>query len=240
MWLKGENPARSMRRRLKSRSGLGPAVLGALCAFGWLGVWVAGWAEEKPQVQSVVARLQQRYDATRDFVASFRQETELKSVNRRIEAEGKVYFKRPGKMLWRYAKPEGQVILADGKRLYFYQPDQKQVIEGPLSASLRSETPLSFLLGIGDLRRDFTVVLKDSDENEYVLGLAPKGELEGVNDLILGVEREHFDILWARIEDWAGNVITVRFSDMKRGVGLPDSLFRLEVPDGVDVVELGS
>ena len=50
-----------------------------------------------------------------DFVADFRQETEVKTLNRTLKASGKVSFKRPGKMLWRYEEPKGQFVLADGK-----------------------------------------------------------------------------------------------------------------------------
>jgi outer membrane lipoprotein-sorting protein len=31
----------------------------------------------------------------------------------------------------------------------------------------------------------------------------------------------------------------LRFSIMKKGVGLKDSLFRINIPQGVDIVELG-
>ena len=134
----------------------------------------------------------------------------------------------------------GQFVLADGKSLYYYQPEQGQVIKSPLKNAFRSETPLSFLLGIGNLKKDFKVSLKNLEQGNYVLQLGPKGELGGVGEIVLGIDSDTFNIVWTRIRDAAGNVTTIRFSNMRRGIGLKDSFFRPQVPAGVDVVELGS
>lgn len=197
-------------------------------------------AGEIKDEEYVIESLQKSYDSAVDFVADFRQETELKTLSRNLKAWGKLYFKRPGRMLWQYEEPKGQLVLADGKSLYYYQPEQGQVIKSPLKNAFRSDIPLSFLLGIGSLKRDFRVSLKGLEQGHYVLQLGPKGELGGVGEIVLGVDRDKFDILWARIRDAAGNVTRLRFSNTRKGVGLKDSLFRLQLPEGVDVVELGS
>lgn len=197
-------------------------------------------AEAAKDAELVIESLQKRYESTADFVADFRQETEIQALNRRVKARGKLYFKRPGKMLWNYNEPKGEWLLADGKNLYYYQPGQGQVIKSPLKNAFRSDIPLSFLLGIGDLRRDFKLTLKGLERGEYILLLAPKGEPGALGEIVLGVESQGFDILWARILDVVGNVNTVRFSNLRRGVGLKDSLFRLQVPAGADMVEFGS
>lgn len=196
-------------------------------------------AEAAKDVELVIESLQKRYESTADFVADFRQETEIQALNRRVKARGKLYFKRPGKMRWNYDEPKGEWLLADGKNLYYYQPGQGQVIKSPLKNAFRSDIPLSFLLGIGNLRRDFKLTLKGLERGEYILSLAPKGEPGALGEIVLGVESQGFDILWARILDVVGNVNTVRFSNLRRGVGLKDSLFRLQVPAGADMVELG-
>jgi outer membrane lipoprotein carrier protein len=214
-------------------------AVGLLVAFAnvLLGARYGGGATEE---ETIVERLQKSYDAVSDFVAEFRQETEIKTLSRILKARGKVYFKRPGKMLWRYEEPPKQWVLADGNSLYLYQPEQSQILKSPLKAAFRSDIPLSFLLGLGDLKRDFLVVLKGAEDGRYVLRLAPKGETGALSEIELGVDRKAFDVVWARIRDAVGNMTTIRFSNMKKGAGLKDSLFQPEIPDGVDVVELGS
>ncbi len=199
-----------------------------------------GAAGRIKEEDSVIEAVQKNYDSVVDFAADFRQETEVKTVNHSLKAWGKLYFKRPGRMFWRYEEPKGQLVLADGKNLYYYAPEQRQVLKSPLKNAFRSDIPLSFLLGIGNLKRDFKTTLKGVEEKRYILQLQPKGDSGGVGEILLGVERHSFDILWAQIRDAANNVTTIRISAMRKGVGLKDSFFRLQVPEGVDVIEVGS
>jgi outer membrane lipoprotein carrier protein len=199
----------------------------------------AGLAAETKNADAIVDSLQKNYDATVDFTADFRQETEVKTLNRSLKAWGKVSFKRPGKMLWRYEEPKGQFVLADGKSLYFYQPEQNQIIKSPLKNAFRSDVPLSFLLGIGNLKKDFKSTLKSGDEKQYTLRLEPKNESGGFSEILLGVGKPSFDILWVSVRDATGNLTTIHLSGMRKAVGLKDSLFTLQIPKGADVVELG-
>jgi outer membrane lipoprotein carrier protein len=188
---------------------------------------------------AVIDALQKSYDATSDFVADFQQETEVKSLNRSLKASGKVSFKRPGKMFWNYETPKGQFVLADGKHLFFFQPDQNQVIKSPLKNAFRGDIPLSFLLGLGNLKKDFSATLKATEDTHHVLRLNPKGEAGGYNEILVGVSKATSDILWVSVRDAANNLTTLRFSGMKKGVGLKDGQFVAKIPDGADIVELG-
>ncbi len=225
-----------MREESKRKTELGKLcgllIIFALCLD-------QSFAAEGKNADAIVDNLQKNYEATVDFVADFRQETEVKTLNRNLKASGQVSFKRPGKMFWRYEEPKGQFVLADGKYLYFYQPEQNQIIKSPLKNAFRSDIPLSFLLGIGNLKKDFNAVLKATEESQYILRLEPKGESGGFSEILLGVAKNSSDILWVSVRDATNNLTTIRLSGMRKGVGLKDSLFRLEVPKGVDVVELG-
>jgi outer membrane lipoprotein carrier protein len=142
-------------------------------------------------------------------------------------------------MLWRYEEPKGQFVVADGKYLYFYQPDQNQVIKSPLKNAFRGDIPLSFLLGLGNLKKDFNSTLQSTDRNLYVLRLEPRGEAGGFSQILLAVNKTSFDIVSVSVHDAANNVTSLRFSNMRKGVGLKDALFQVEIPSGADVVELG-
>ena len=212
-----------------------------LLAWGVVATPNNRWADtaESNTAEPVVDALQKSYDATVDFVADFRQETEVKSLGRSLKASGKVSFKRPGKMFWNYETPKGQFVVADGKHLYFYQPEQNQVIKSPLKNAFRGDIPLSFLLGLGNLKKDFNATLKGSDEGQNIVRLEPKGEAGGYNEILLGVSKSSSDNLWVSVRDAASNLTTLRFSGMRKGVGIKDSLFQVQIPNGADVVELG-
>jgi len=217
--------------------------LGFIVAIGFavlaLGGIRMGSAADSNPADAVIDALQKSYDATTDFVADFRQDTEVKTLNRTMKANGKLTFKRPGKMFWRYEEPKDQFVLTDGKHLYFYQPDQNQVVKTPLKNAFRGDIPLSFLLGLGNLKKDFNATLKSSDENQNVLRLEPKGEAGGFSEVLVGVSKSASDIVWVSVRDAAGNLTTLRFTNMRKGVGVNDSLFQVKIPNGADVVELG-
>jgi len=227
-----------MRKKLRKINKLAWAllVMAGLAAGGQVNF---GHAAESNSAEPVVDALQRTYDATIDFVADFRQETEVKTLGRSLKASGKLSFKRPGKMFWNYETPKGQFVIADGKHLYFYQPEQNQVIKSPLKNAFRGDIPLSFLLGLGNLKKDFNATLKASDESVNVLRLEPKGEAGGYNEILVGVSKATADIAWVSVRDAASNLTTLRFSSMRKGVGIKDSLFQVQIPNGADVVELG-
>ena len=225
----------TFRQRTKTR-------LAVSCGFSVIIAALTGnapvRAADSGGADAIVERLQRNYDATSDFTADFRQETEVKTLSKTLKTSGKLFFKRPGKMLWRYDTPKDQFVLADGQYLYFYQPEQNQVIKSPLKNAFRSDIPLSFLLGLGSLKKDFNASLKGTEENQHVLRLEPKGEAGGYSDILMGVSKASADILWVSVRDAAGNLTSIHFSDMRKGAGLKDSLFQLQIPNGADIVEL--
>jgi outer membrane lipoprotein carrier protein len=224
------------------KSRLNLILFSALALFAASSLFLAspGSAPAAESDDQIVDQLQKSYDSMADFTADFRQETEYKTLNKTLKAYGKISYKRPGKMLWKFDEPKNQWVLADGQSLYFYQPENKQVLKTPLKNAFRSDVPLTFLLGIGNLKRDFKVTSKGTEGNLYVLQLGPKDGSKGIDEVTLGVDKQNYQINWARIKDPGGNLTTVHFSNIKRGVGVNDSIFRLQVPQGADVVDVGT
>lgn len=184
----------------------------------------------------VVDKVQARYDATRDFTANVEQELVMASGGKTMKASGAVAFKKPGKMRWTLRDGVSQVIVADGTTLWFYEPDEQQVLKAPFQNAFRSSTPISFLTGVGKLRDDFTVTAEESAGGPLRLRLRPHGDSD-LGTLVLTVDPESYDITGAEVTDPIGNVTKLRFSDLRRNVGVADGAFQFEVPPGVDVVE---
>src|SRR5215468_339703 len=109
-------------------------------------------------VTEIVNKLQVRYDSTAGFRADFQQEVESATLGQKVESRGSVVFKKPGRMRWEFTEPK-QTLVSDGKFFWFYQPAENQVIKTPFQQAFSSNTPASFLLGVGQLAKDFTVSL---------------------------------------------------------------------------------
>ncbi len=191
----------------------------------------------EPSAQQVADQVQTRYDSTRDFTAAVRQELTIASAGKTSSASGTVAFKKPGKMRWDLKGSAPQVIVADGHTLWFYEPDEQQVLKAPFQAAFRSSTPISFLTGVGRLRDDFTVASMGRDGEVLRLELAPRKTDGDLGALRLGIDHATYDIVGAEITDPLGNHTRLFFTNLQRNVGLSDERFQFEVPAGVDVVE---
>ena len=71
--------------------------------------------------------LQQRYQTIKDFSADFSQ-TYRGGVLRTRTARRHGAVKKPGQMRWVYLKPEKKEFVSDGRKIYSYIPQDRQVI----------------------------------------------------------------------------------------------------------------
>jgi len=191
--------------------------------------------------QEVLSEIQNRYEKTNDFEANFIQEYIGKVMKQANKGEGKVYFKKKGMMRWDYTVPN-QKLISDGHTLWYYQPEEKQVLVSDVSKILKEKTPLAFLAGEGNLSRDFNLLnLNESvsqKEDNYVVELAPKEPLATLSKLILTVDKKTYIVLQADVVDELGNVTRTRFIDTKTNVGLSNSFFQFTIPPGTDVIKM--
>jgi outer membrane lipoprotein carrier protein len=191
--------------------------------------------------QEVLNEIQNRYEKTNDFEASFIQEYIGKMMGQPNRGEGKVYFKKRGMMRWDYTVPS-QKFLWDGHTLWYYQPEEKRVLVSDISKVLKEKTPLTFLAGEGNLSRDFNLLnLNESlsqKEDNYIIELAPKEPIATLSKLILTVDKKTYAVLQTDVLDGLGNVTRTRFIDIKTNVGLSNSFFHFTIPPGTEVIKM--
>jgi len=191
--------------------------------------------------ETVLSEIQNRYEKTNDFEANFVQEYVSKVMRQPNRGEGKVYFKKKGMMRWDYTVPN-QKLISDGHTLWYYQPEEKQVLVSDVSSVLKEKTPLSFLAGEGNLRRDFNILnLNESvseKEDNYILELTPKDPLATLTKLILTVDKKTYYAVQADVFDGLGNVTRTRFIDIKTNIGRSNSFFHFTIPPGTEVIKM--
>jgi len=124
------------------------------------------------------------------------------------------------------------------KKIYWYLVEDNEVQIMDFSTENPKKTPILFLMGKGNLLRDFTVIevelKKPIDKDSYQLKLVPKDE-EDFEYLLLEVERKRALIERMIIVDQLGNITDFIFSDIKENPKLPDSLFAFTIPKGAEV-----
>ena len=189
---------------------------------------------------TVLAEIQKRYEKSNDFEAQFVQEYVGKVMQRPQKGEGKVYFKKKGKIRWDYRTPN-QKLVSDGRTLWYYQPEENQVFVSEMSKILQEKTPLAFLAGEGNLSRDFSLInfneaLSPGEEN-YVVELAPREPSPMLSKLVLTVDKANYIVIQADVIDGLGNITRTRFLNIKTNVSLQDSFFQFTIPPGTEIIK---
>lgn len=195
-----------------------------------------GFAQE---VQTIIDNVQRQYETTDDIRANFRQLSLIKSANQTKESQGTVYFKKPGKMHWEYTKPEAQLLVSDGKTMWFYVVEDRQVIVQNAEEAYGSKTPITFLSGMGKLQNDFYIKLLPATEKAaaYKLELLPKQPQPDVAKLILTVDPVSSRIVHTGVYDPYGNITDVYLQDIQTNTAPAEELFRFKIPEGVEVIQ---
>jgi outer membrane lipoprotein carrier protein len=184
---------------------------------------------------ALARELQVRYQSIRDFSADFVQSYRAGVLKTQSRESGTVAIKKPGKMRWIYTKPERKELVSDGVKLYWYIPEDKQVIERDV-ANL-SSTPDLFLSGRGDIARDFTASYADTSVPGTVsLKLVPRKAEAEYQYLVVALDPATLQIRALTTRDHQGGESTLTFSNLRENRGLSDKDFVFRPPSGVPIV----
>jgi chaperone LolA len=209
----------------------GALALGALLA-------AAGTARgESPG--ALLRCVQGRYGALRDLSAAFVQESRVASLGRPRSRVGRMFFLPPGRMRWEYDPPDAQLIVADGRQLWFYRPERRQAVVQPMDAALNRQTPFLFLLGKGDFSSEFSWEERDAPagpDGAVVVTLRPRVEAADLSRLVLEIVPRECRLSATVVEDAFGNVTRLVFSGERADAGLDAGLFRFAPPPGTELV----
>lgn len=142
----------------------------------------------------------------RDYSADFFQESKIASLDRLQRASGTVEvafdYSRGSraqtvpevKFHWQYEQPTTQEIVSDGETLWVYLPENNQVIQSNVKMvnEARQNDPMTFLTGLGNLSRDFTIGWASPNydiDGNHVLELTPRRISSLINKLLIVVDR---------------------------------------------------
>ena len=195
---------------------------------------VSGGAPVSKDLKQVLDRLQRHYHDTNSFTAKFNEEIAAVGAPKKNRT-GTVSFRKPGRMRWEFDDPEKQTIVSDGETLYSYDPDLNQVVETPLKQALKSSSATSFLLGIGNINRDFKAAFAHPATPTGLVDLILDAKTGGYK-IEVGLDPKSYNLMTLTLTDQLGDVTRIDFSDIHDNVELSDSIFTFKTPTGADVV----
>ncbi len=183
--------------------------------------------------QSLLAAFDARSRTIKDFTAKFTQTYRSGALGRAIVESGTVKVKRPTRLLFEYLKPDRKLFVADGDNYYFYVPRDKQVMVQNQRGDKRATARI---LAEGRLLDHFNCVGEEKDALGRKLILVPKDEKDANVTRIAVVLDAQLRLLALEIQDAEGSTSRMVFDGFRENVGLKDSEFRFDVPQGVEVI----
>ncbi len=248
------------------RSFMSIAALVFLATFAAAVCWAAELDEVVAALQAPFQAGTTDSRRIRDYTADFSQQSKITSLNRVQQAHGKIVVQfgevQPEavpniRFRWEYLQPTIQEIVSDGDRIWVYLPENNQVIvtDTDQAAGTGENNPMVFLTGLGNLARDFRIgwgePARDPD-GDYVLALQPRQVSALLARLLIVVNHAVVDTLGqdaagradegvfpiksVTVVDANGNTSLISFHNVRINLNPDGSLFRFEIPAGVDVV----
>jgi outer membrane lipoprotein carrier protein len=190
---------------------------------------------------AVVAALQQRYESARDLRADIVQTTRSVALgtdsSQQMTSKGTVVFAKPGKMRWSYEEPEPSLVVSDGETLWIYDVAFREAQKFPATEGYLSGAAIQFLLGEGEIGRDFEISALRCEKAGAELKLRPR-KPSSYEKLHVLVNPKTGDLLKTTVFFVLGNVTEVAFSNIELNSNPAASVFRLDPPADVRVIEL--
>ena len=170
-------------------------------------------------------------------------------------SSGTLIVQRPGKFRWEIqpqpaasgatssqgastgqgsASSGGQLMVSDGRNLWYYDRDLQQVTVRPMTAAL-SATPAMLLSGTVDVHQHFTETRAGKRDGLDWVYTEPRGTEADFKSALFGFDGKG-TLQRMILEDKLGQIVTIIFKDVELNVSVPASALTFTPPQGADVI----
>lgn len=205
---------------------------------------LAGWAAWAPVAAWAVlwpaAARADAAQALRDFVRDarsgrgrFTQTVISPDGSKRRTSSGELEFLRPDRFRFAYAKPQEQLIIGDGQKVWIHDPDLNQATSRPQKAAVGG-TPAALLAG-GNVERDFELAAQPDQGGLQWVTATPRQKDTTIQRLRAGFRGRELMVL--EIVDSFGQRSVMEFTELRLNLPIGPERFRYTPPPGTEVVE---
>jgi outer membrane lipoprotein carrier protein len=210
----------------------------AVCALWLLGL-AAGAADDSHTV------LDTWLTGLKSLRAQFTQTIKDAQGRTTDQASGELLVLRPGRFRWdshddagaaagsAATADSGQVLIADGRNVWFYDRDLQQVTVKPADAAL-SATPMMLLSGGAEVRKAFVISDAGAKDGLAWLRVKPRAAEADFRQAVLGFAGG--ELRQMILEDKLGQQATLTFSRSQRNAPVSVAEVSFTPPQGVDVI----
>lgn len=148
-------------------------------------------------------------------------------------SSGTLALEAPREFRWETLAPYKQTIVADGSRVWMYDPELEQVTVRVQSTE-EAHSPLTVLTDVKQLDRNFKVTEQGEHDGLSWLRLTSTGTDPQFDHADLGFDANGLARMTFR--DQLGATTDIRFSDWQRNAPMAPETFNFVPPKGADVI----
>jgi outer membrane lipoprotein-sorting protein len=194
----------------------------------------------------VAREIQKAFESMDQFTARFAIST--KEGGRVKNMSGQIYYQKPGKVRYEFSQPQGNLIVSDGRIMWFYIRRLNAVGKQELTlekknASARDVFTADPTSGLKRLFRKYHYRFdtpeqpRQFDEGTFfVLDMEQREKIGGYERIRLYVDAKSYLVRRAEASDGYGKQTTISFSGMNTSRKLEGKLFQYQPDDSVRVV----
>ena len=182
---------------------------------------------------SARSRMQAFSKDLKSVTADFIQSVTDANGHKGDESRGTMALEAPRQFHWETTAPYQQTIVADGQRVWVYEPDLQQVSVRSQSSE-EAHSPLTVLTDLSQLDSQFTASESGERDGLVWLKLVSKAKDPEFEYAELGFSAQTLDRML--FKDQLGNTTEIRFSGWKHNPALAADTFKFTPPKGVDVI----
>ncbi len=195
----------------------------------------------------VARKIIQGFENLQGYSAYFK--INIKEGNRSRQLSGNVYYQKPGKMRYDFEQPRGNLIVSDGKTIWFYVQRLNTVGKQELDLKKKKSNgqPLFKTVPLTGVRHLFRKYHYRFDTPEqprldggrmvFVLNLEQREKIGGYENIKLYVDAKDYLILKAIGDDGYGKVSTIEYSKIEMNPSLEGKLFQYQPSNNVSIVQ---
>ena len=184
---------------------------------------------------AMLKNIELRYNRVQSLQVSFNQSYKGQGPQRKPES-GELFLRKPGRMRWDYASPEGKFFLCDAKNFYYFSPNTGRAEKMKLQEADDLRAPLAFLLGKLNFNKDFAGFEAKPAGEVTVITAAPKSDKLPYRQVEFDVTSS-FQIKRMVITGQDSSIMEFRFGEEKLNPKLTDAMFKFKLPVGAELVE---
>ncbi len=182
-------------------------------------------------VMKILTGVEDRYNRTQTLQVAFSESFTMQ--NRKRTQRGELYLRKPGRMRWEYTSPAGQLVVADGKYIYSYYPDEKRAERESFKETEDMRAPLAFLLGRLHFKDDFREFRAEPNRDNTYITAIPKSDKLPYSSVTFLVSPDSA-IHYLKVTGQDGSIMEFTFENERKNPTLNDALFKFTPPPGVE------